>query len=72
MGSNYEVQMPKMKNPKILIAGMNEELDKSKIVEAIKNQNNIDCKHLVCLKVYKSYKNPNVYNALIETDGEGF
>lgn len=72
MGNDYEVQIPKMRKPKILITGLNEELEKDVIIEAIKKQNNIQCGHLECVKVYKSFKNPRIYNALIETDGEGF
>lgn len=72
MGNEYEVQAPRMRNPKILIVGMNKELDKNLIVQAIKKQNDIECGHMECVKVYKSYKNPKSYNAIIETDGEGF
>lgn len=71
MGNHYDVQIPKMRRPKVLISGLSEDLDKQRIVEAIKKQNNIDCNYLECIKVYKSFKNPRVYNALIETDGVG-
>lgn len=72
MGSDYEVQAPRMRSPKILIVGMTEELNKDIIVQAIIKQNDVECGHLECVKVYKSYKNPQVYNAIIETDGDGY
>lgn len=72
MGNEYEIQVPKMRKPKILITGMSEELEKDRIIEAIRKQNDIEDNNLICVKVYKSYKNPRVYNAIIETDGNGF
>ncbi|XP_075156975.1 uncharacterized protein LOC142230218 [Haematobia irritans] len=72
MGNEYEVQAPRMRNPKILVTGMSEELEKSVIVRAIKNQNDINDVNLQCIKVYKSNKNPQIFNAIIETDGEGY
>ncbi|XP_017478353.1 PREDICTED: uncharacterized protein LOC108368099 [Rhagoletis zephyria] len=72
MGTDYEMQAPRMRNPKILIVGMTEELNKDLIVQAISKQNDVECGHLECVKVYKSHKIPQVYNAIIETDGDGY
>lgn len=72
MGSNYEVQTPKMRNPKILVTGLKEELNKESIINAIIKQNDIECDKLECVKVYKSFKNPKIYNAIVETDQNGF
>lgn len=72
MGNEYEVQSPRMRNPKILITGMNEELTKDVIINAIRKQNDVECENLQCVKVYRSFKNPRIYNAIVETDSEGF
>lgn len=72
LGSDYEVQVPNMRNPKILVVGMHDKLDESTVCEAIKEQNNIEFKIIKCIQVYKSFKNNSIFNAIVEVDGEAF
>lgn len=71
-GDSYEVQIPNLRNPKILVVGMSEELGFDKIIESIKVQNNFSFKVIKCNKVYRSFKNKSVFNAIIEVDGNAF
>lgn len=72
LGSNYEVRVSNSRKPKILVVGMNEEINKEDIVLAIKSQNDVNFEELNCVKVYRSFKNPKIFNAIIEMDGKAF
>lgn len=72
LSDDYEITVPKMKNPYVLVVGMSEQLNQHYIENAIKSQNNIDFKELKCHKVYESPKYKNSYNAIVEVDGESF
>ncbi|XP_037930779.1 uncharacterized protein LOC119665622 [Teleopsis dalmanni] len=51
---------------------MSEKLDNDKIINAIKNQNEIVFRSIEVLKVYESYKNKNIFNAIVELDSTAF
>lgn len=69
MSENYDVQTPNIRRPKVLITGLSEKLNEERIVKAIRNQNcNIEFKELKCIKVFRSVKNPQFFNAIIEID----
>ncbi|XP_017482497.1 PREDICTED: uncharacterized protein LOC108371441 [Rhagoletis zephyria] len=72
VSEKYDIQLPTMRKPKILISGLSEVLDGEVIINAIKSQNNLKDSYMKCLKVHKSPKNPAVHNALLEIGGKGF
>lgn len=72
MSEKYEVHLPKMRLPKVLITGLSENMEGDSIIDAIKKQNKVECNEIKCIKVYKSYKNERVFNALVEIDSKGF
>lgn len=71
MSEQYDIQIQQMRNPKVLVCGMNEKLEKKEIESAIKAQNvHINFKSLKCVKMYESPKNKGVFNAILEVDGD--
>ncbi|XP_037930347.1 uncharacterized protein LOC119665106, partial [Teleopsis dalmanni] len=72
LSEQYVIETPTLRNPKVLISGMSEQLDGDSLLLAIKNQNSISLQHLKVLKVYESYKKRNTFNAIIELDGKAF
>lgn len=71
-GENYEVQVPYLHNPKMLVVGMSESLSPDEIIDAIKTQNVLEIKNIKCHKVFKSKKNNAIFNAIVEIDGGAF
>ncbi|XP_077287241.1 uncharacterized protein LOC143912008 [Arctopsyche grandis] len=73
LGENYNVKRGELKNPKIKIVDMSEELTSEQLAECLMNQNQevINDGELKVLKIWKSRKN-NKYNAIVEVDCNTF
>lgn len=73
LNDNYDIKVSDMRNPKVLIHGMREQLKEEQVEMALKAQNKaINFKEIKCLKVFQSAKNKNIYNAIVDVDGEAF
>ncbi|XP_036347388.1 uncharacterized protein LOC118756750 [Rhagoletis pomonella] len=72
LSQKYDVEIPGLRYPKILISGLSANLECDKVEKAIRKQNDVLFEHLKCTKVFKSQKNPRVFNAFIEVDGVAF
>ena len=71
MQQNYEINIPTIKKPRILIVGMKEVINDSDLVRAIKCQNQLGESEITCVSIYKSPKT-NCYSAIIEVDSVAY
>lgn len=72
LSQNYDIYTPKIKNPYLKIVGLNDNISKEKIIEAIKLQNNVDFKELKCHKIFEVFKKKGTYNAIVEVDSDAY
>lgn len=73
MGDGYEVTNIEALKPKIKIFGMSEKIDDCELIDLIKIQNEfLQDSYIEVIKIVKDIKDDNIYNAIIQTDTNGF
>lgn len=74
LSENYEVKELKNVNPRLKIVGMSEKYSEEQLLLFLKSQNNVMCENSVCkvLKVWPTKKCSDVYQAIVELDGETY
>lgn len=70
-GEHYNVKVPKLVNPKIMVNAIDNEVDEDKLIEIILNQNKISGE-MKLVKCFKKPSNISKYNAIIEVDKDLF
>lgn len=73
MGDGYEVKNIEALKPKIKIFGMSEKIDDNELIDLIKSQNEfLQDSYIDVIKIVKDIKDDSLYNAIIQTDTNGF
>ena len=74
LGTKYEIKKGELRNPRIKIIDMTEELSEDKLISCLLNQNNGIIKESNIKKVLKIWRSgrSNKYNAIIEVEPEAF
>lgn len=71
LGKNYEVTVPELKNPRIKIIGINEELTDDVLKNALESQNEfLKDKDMKIIKVFKTKRDD--FTAIVELDAKTF
>lgn len=78
LGAAYEVKVPVLRKPKLIITGVSEKIKEEEIEKSLKAQNEIlSASDLKCIKVIKKTgerrgKKYEYFNAVVEMDSESF
>lgn len=71
LGEKYNINIPSLVAPKIVIIGIDKEVSENNLLEVVKKQNKIEGSMKV-VKCYERYQHKMQYNAIIETDSKLF